>query len=153
MNKTEEENRIRDLYNQWIFGWDNQDADGMVALFADEINMVGFDGSQMNGAQEIGDTFRQIFHDHVTARYVSIIREVRFLSDDVALLRAVVGMVPRGHFDINPNVNAVQSLVALKVGDNWKITLFQNTPAALHGQPELSAALSRELREKIANSN
>jgi len=153
MNITEEENKVRALYNAWIFGWNNQDAEAMLNLLDDEINMVGFDGSQMNGKQEIGDTFKQIFHDHVTARYVTIIREVRFLSKEVALLRSVVGMVPRGHIDINPNVNAIQSLIAVKKDGEWKITLFQNTPAALHGQPELSAALSKELREKIAKAN
>jgi len=77
------------------------------------------------------------------------VREVRFLSTDIALLRAVVGMVPPGQNDINPAVNAIQSLVAVKDKDIWRITLFQNTPAQFHGRPELAEELTKELRQLL----
>ena len=70
---------------------------------------------------------------------------MRFLSTDIALLRAVVGMVPPGQNDINPVVNAIQSLVAVKDKDIWRIALFQNTPAQFHGRPELAEELTKEL--------
>jgi hypothetical protein len=38
-------------------------------------------------------------------------------------------MVPRGQTDLNPAVNAVQSLVAVKRTAAWLIAHFQNTPA------------------------
>jgi hypothetical protein len=65
----------------------------------------------------------------------------------MGILRAVAGMVPDGAKDINPAVNAVQTLVAAERGGMWWIEVFQNTPAAFHGKPELSEALTRELRE------
>ena len=40
-------------------------------------------------------------------------REIRFLSADVALLRAVVGMVPPGQSDLRPELNAIQTLVGV----------------------------------------
>jgi uncharacterized protein (TIGR02246 family) len=67
---------------------------------------------------------------------------VRPLGPGVALLRAVPGMVPPGQSDINPAVNAMQSLVAAHRDGAWRIELFQNTPAAFYGRPELGAALS-----------
>lgn len=67
-------------------------------------------------------------------------------ADQVTLLRAVVGMVPPGADDLNPESNAIQSLVA-RLGDHgWRIVLFQNTPAAFHGRAEEVAALTDELR-------
>jgi hypothetical protein len=36
------------------------------------------------------------------------------LSPDVVLLRAVVGMIPPGQSDLNPDANAVQTLVAAR---------------------------------------
>ena len=42
--------------------------------------------------------------------------------------------------------NAIQSLVAVKQGTDWKIALFQNTPAQFHGRPEVAEALTEELR-------
>ncbi len=122
----------------------------MASLFVDDANVVGFDGSQMNGRAAIDAELGNIFADHRTAAYVGKVREVRFLSGDVAVLRAVVGMLPPGGSDINPATNAIQSLVALRDGDRWRITLFQNTPAQFHGRPGLSDALTKELRAELA---
>jgi len=118
----------------------------MADLFAENGNVVGFDGSQMDGPRQIESVLGQIFADHPTATYVAIVRDVRLLVPGVALLRAVAGMVPRGKSDINPAVNAIQSLIATKKQGRWRIALFQNTPAAFHGRPELSEQLTEELR-------
>ncbi len=139
-------NEIESLYHGVLGAWNNRSAENMAALFADNANVVGFDGSTMNGRAEIESTMRQIFADHPTAAYVGKVREVRFLSPDVAVLRAVVGMIPPGKSDINPAVNAIQTLVALKENGEWRVTVYQNTPAAFHGRPEMSAALTEELR-------
>jgi hypothetical protein len=48
--------------------------------------------------------------------------------------------------NLNPAVNAVQSLVAVKNAGEWRIALFQNTPAQFHGRPELVQELTEELR-------
>ncbi len=140
---------VRDLYLRWIGLWNDRNAAGMEELVSEHACMVGFDGSQMNGRDAIVGTLKAVFTHHMTARFISIIREVRPLSPDVALLRAVAGMVPRGGNDINPNVNAVQSLVAVRSGGQWSVALFQNTPAAFHGRPDVAAALSAELREAL----
>jgi hypothetical protein len=58
-------------------------------------------------------------------------------------------MVPPGGSDINPAVNAIQSLVATKPDGEWRIVLFHNTPAAFHGRPEANTALTAELRQLI----
>jgi uncharacterized protein (TIGR02246 family) len=64
------------------------------------------------------------------------VREVRTLGADVVLLRAIVGMVPPRGDAVNPAANALQSLVATRAGEGWRIALFQNTPAQYHGRPE-----------------
>jgi hypothetical protein len=53
--------------------------------------------------------------------------------------------------DINPAVNAVQSLLAVKQDGRWRIALLQNTPAAFHGRPDLSDQLTAELRAELRN--
>jgi uncharacterized protein (TIGR02246 family) len=143
------EQAIRELYHALLDRWNRGDANGMAELLAPNGNVVGFDGSQMNGRAEMAATLGKIFADHATATYTSIVREVRFVSDDVAILRAVVGMVPPGKSDINPAVNAVQSVVAVREGGEWRIALFHNTPAAYHGRPEESEALTEELRRAL----
>ena len=149
-NQPSEESQVRQLYHQLLEAWNKRDARAFAALYEERGNQIGFDGSQMNGSAEIEAHLRQVFADHMTASYVGKVREVRFLQEDTAILRAVVGMVPHGQSDINPAVNAVQSLVAVKRLGQWKVALFHNTPAAFHGRPEAAAALTAELRELLS---
>jgi uncharacterized protein (TIGR02246 family) len=140
------ETQIRALYHQLLERWNERRADGFAALFAEDGHTVGFDGSQMDGRPAIKAELTRIFTDHETALYVGKIREVRFLDADVALLRAVSGLRPRGQPDLNPAANSIQSLVAVRRDGEWRIALFQNTPAQFHGRPELAQALTEELR-------
>src|SRR6185312_10181868 len=125
------------------------DPQGMASLFTDKGIAIGFDGSEMNGQNQIETEIRQVFTNHKTASYVWKVKEVKFLNSKVALLRAIVGMVPPGKNDINPATNAIQSLIAVKQNNNWKISLFQNTPAQFHGRPELVEAMTKELSELL----
>lgn len=136
---------IEKLHKELLTCWNNQDAAGMASLFTKDANVIGFDGSQMNGQEQIETELKHVFTNHKTAAYVWKVEEIRFLNSEAALLRAIVGMVPPGKKEINPATNAVQSLIAIKQNDNWKISLFQNTPAQFHGRPELVEAMTKEL--------
>ena len=136
----------RDLYDRLIEAWNKRNARDYALLFASNGSIVGFDGSQVNGQTEIGGHVSEIFSHHQTASYVTIVRDVRTIVSEVALLRANVGMVPPGKDDINPEMNAVQSMVAARKGGKWEIALFQNTPAAYHERADLSKKLTDELR-------
>ena len=142
---------IRALHRQILEGWNARDADAFAASFAEDALIIGFDGSQQTGRAEIAETTRQIFADHLTATYVWKVREVRLLAPGAAFLHAVVGMVPRGQADLNPAVNAHQTIIAQRdeQGDQWRVILFQNTPAQFHGRPDLAERLTDELRQLL----
>ena len=140
---------IQTLYNQLINGWNEMNSEAYADLFTTDGSIVGFDGSQANGREEIYDHLSAIFADHDPARFVTIIKEIRLLSSTVGLLRAVAGMVPRNEREINPKTNAIQSLVAVKKEERFLIALFQNTPAAFHGREEDAKKLAQELQEKF----
>jgi uncharacterized protein (TIGR02246 family) len=125
----------RDLYARLLDAWNAHDADAFAALFAADGVSIGFDGSQATG-DEIREHLAAVFGDHETAAYIARVREVRDVGADVVLLRAIVGMVPPGGDAVNPDANALQSLVAARAGEEWRIALFQNTPAQYHGRPE-----------------
>jgi len=120
----------------------------MAALFVADGHVVGFDGSEIDGREAIEASMRDIFAHHKTARYIAKVRSVR-LVDGVAILRAVAGMVPPGQHDLNPDLNAIQTLVASNNTGTWRIELFQNTPAAFHGREEARDRLTAELREVL----
>ena len=136
-NLLADEADVRDLYTLLIDAWNAHKAGDFSEYFEMDGNIVGFDGSLMTGRDEIERNLRQIFSEHQTAPYVYLIKEVRFLTPVTALLRAIVGMVPPGKTELDPALNAIQSLVATKHSSGWRISLFQNTPAQFHGRPEL----------------
>jgi uncharacterized protein (TIGR02246 family) len=143
----------RELYAQILHCWNQRDSGSFARLFARSGNMVGFDGSQVNGQADIEAHLGQVFGSHPTATYVGKIREVRVLGSEVVLLRAVAGMVPPGKSELNPALNTIHTLVAANQGDRWQIELFQSTPAAFHGRPEASEQLTAELRERLSQQH
>lgn len=147
-----EANQIIALYRRLIDSWNRRSAEDYTAQFAEDGSVVGFDGSQVDGHDAVAAHLRQIFADHLPASYVTKVREVRFLTPEVALLRAVVGMVPPGQTDLHPAVNAIQTLVATRRDGAWQIDLFQNTPAAFHGRQDLAEKLTAELQEALRRS-
>jgi uncharacterized protein (TIGR02246 family) len=142
---------VRALYEALLDAWNRRDAIGMAALYGATGSHVGFDGSIANGADEIEAHLTPIFANHSTAKFVTKVREVREIGDGAALLRAVAGMVAPGKTDINPETNAIQTLVASRDGNGrWRIELFQNTPAAFHGRHDEREKLTTELRAVLA---
>ncbi len=65
------------------------------------------------------------------------------------MLIAVASMVRPDDSDIDPELNTIQTLVATKNKEEWKITVYQNTPAEFHGRPELREQLTIELRQVL----
>jgi uncharacterized protein (TIGR02246 family) len=142
-------NKIVDLYDQLIKAWNDRNAVKMSGLFAKEGEMIGYDGSQVVGCTEIYKHLHPIFESHLTAPFVKKVKEVRILSSNVVMLRAIAGMVPPGKNDINPQVNTHHTLVATWKNETWQIELFQNTPAQFHGRPDLVESMTDELREQL----
>jgi uncharacterized protein (TIGR02246 family) len=145
----ETEAQMRSLHEGLLQSWNRRDAKGFASLFTKQGNLIGFDGSHVDSPEGIEAHLTGIFADHQPATYVAKVREVRLLSADTAVLRAVAGMVPPGQNMLNPSLNAVQTLVAAKQDGRWRVEVYQNTPTAFHGQPELVKALRSELSELV----
>jgi uncharacterized protein (TIGR02246 family) len=137
---------VEELHASILSAWNSQDPAAYADRFTDNAIVVGFDGSEMRGRDEIARQLEAIFADHQVARYVRIVRSVRQLRADVALLHAVVGMVPPDGRDLMSDRNAVQLLLAVRGDGGWRAEAFQNTPARLDGRPEALEALTDELR-------
>jgi uncharacterized protein (TIGR02246 family) len=135
------------LYRHLIEGWNASDANAMGAVLEENSLVIGFDGSQMSGRDQVATELSRIFADHQVARYVTKVRSVTPLGDEAVVLHAVVGMVPPGGSEIMPEQNAIQTVVAHRAGGGWSVALFHTTPAQFDGRPELSEALTAELSE------
>lgn len=125
--------------------WNKRDAAGMSILFVDDGICIGFDGTVIVGREQIKMEMQKIFDSHETGIYVWKVKEVRYPSEDCAVVQSVVGMIPPGKESINPALNAVQTMTAVPNKGSFRIVLLQNTPAQFHGRPELADALTKEL--------
>lgn len=148
---TDDDREVRHLYDGLLESWNMRDAARLAALIEPDGNVVGFDGSQLDGRAAIAAEMSRIFRDHPTGRYVGVVREVRLLNPATAVLRAVAGMIPPGQTGLNANLNTVQTLVASKRNERWAVAVYHNTPAAFHGRPDAAQALTTELQTAAAN--
>ena len=139
------------LYQQAMDGWNRGSGEAFAAPFAEDSDLVGFDGTHLKGRQEITSFHQQLFDTYVKGtRLVGKISSVRFLTSDVALMHVIGGTIMAGQTDIEPERNSVQTLVATK--DNkgeWRLAAFQNTRAQYLGRPEQAQALTAELRRLL----
>jgi uncharacterized protein (TIGR02246 family) len=145
------ENEVKALYDKLIVGWNAHDEEAMAMPFAEDGVIIGFDGSLSSGRQTIRSEMSSIFADHETGRYAVKVRSVRALGTQAVILRAIAGLVPPGQTAINPETNSHQTVVAERQPGEWKIVLFQNTPAQFHGRPGLVADMTAEL-QAVADS-
>jgi uncharacterized protein (TIGR02246 family) len=135
------------LFEALITGWNSKSGEAFAAPIARDGAVIGFDGSEQRGRDQIEQEMQRIFADHETAAYVAKVKSVELLSSDVALLRAIAGMILPGESDLEPERNAQQTVVAVNEDGEWRIALFQNTPARFDGRPELVEQFTQELRD------
>jgi len=63
----------------------------------------------------------------------------------------MVGMIPPGRDQLNPDVNALQCLLAERDNGAWRVVLFHNTPVEYHGRPDLIDAHTAALEDLRAS--
>jgi uncharacterized protein (TIGR02246 family) len=144
--------QIRALYAAFIDGWNQRSGAAVSSGFADDGELIGFDGSQTAGRLSIAAEFRKIFGSHQTPLYVALIRSVRPMADGVAVLHAHAGAIPAGGSDLDPDLLTVHTMVAVEDAGRWRIGLLQATPAAWHQRPEARESLLAELRGLLTPS-
>jgi len=142
--------RIRALYADFLDNWNRRSGAGVAAGFADDGDIVHVDGTRHSGRLSIASDLRRVFGGTQTAAYIGLIRSVRSVADGVAVLHADAGAIPPGGNDIDPQLHAVHTLVAVSEGGRWRIALFQATPAVWTEHPGARDMLTAELRGVLA---
>lgn len=148
----ENESAICALYFQMIDGWNKGDGNVFAAPFAEDADLVGFDGTHLKGRQEIVSFHQRLFDTFVKgSRLIGKVRNVRFLTPDVAIMHSVGGTILAGQSDIESERNSVHTIVAKKddASSQWRIVAFQNTRAQYIGRPDMVQAFTEDLRQEL----
>ena len=123
-----EEEAVCGLYRQLMDGWNRGSGTAFASAFAEEGDLVAFDGTHFKGREEIAPFHQQLFENWLKGtRLVGEVKEVRFLGPDVALMHAVGSTVMRGKSEPSPERDSIQTLVATREGGEWRLAAFQNT--------------------------
>jgi uncharacterized protein (TIGR02246 family) len=127
-NDSADEAAVRALYQQVMDGWNQGSGDAFAAVFTEDGDLIGFDGTHFKGRQEIAPFHQRLFDKWLKgSRLVGEVKDVRFLSPDVALMHAVGGTVLRGKSEPVPERDSIQTLVATRQDGEWRLAAFQNT--------------------------
>jgi uncharacterized protein (TIGR02246 family) len=119
---------VRGPYGEFMAAWNRGSGADLAAVFAPDGDLVAFDGTHLNGRGEIAPVHQHLFDKWLAGtRLVGRVEGVRFLSPDVALMHAVGGTVPPGRAAPAPERDSIQTLVAVRGGDGWRLAAFQNT--------------------------
>jgi uncharacterized protein (TIGR02246 family) len=123
-----DEAAVRALYQQLMDGWNQGSAEVFATPFAEDGDLIAFDGTHFRGRQEIVPFHQRLFQTYLEGtRLVGQVTSVRFLGPDVALMHARGGTVMRGKSTPAPERDSIQTLVATRGVGSWRLTAFQNT--------------------------
>jgi uncharacterized protein (TIGR02246 family) len=127
-NRAADEAACRDLYRELMDGWNRGSGEAFAAAFTEDGDLVAFDGTHFEGREEIAPFHQQLFDKWLKgSRLVGKVKDVRFLSPDVALMHAVGSTVMRGKSEPSPERDSIQTLVAVRQDGEWRLAAFQNT--------------------------
>lgn len=123
-----DEASVRELYRALLDAWGEGDGEAYGALFTEDAEYVSFDGTRTRGREEIAASHQRLFDTWLKGtRLVGRVEGVRFVVPVVALAHAVGGTVTRNQTEPSPERRSIQTLVAVREGDEWRFGSFHNT--------------------------
>jgi uncharacterized protein (TIGR02246 family) len=128
MTDSADEAAVRALYQELMDGWNRGSGEDFGAVFTEHGDLVAFDGTHFKGRGEIAPFHQELFDKWLKgSRLVGKVKDVRFLSPDVAVMHAVGSTVMRGKSEPSPERDSIQTLVAVRQDGEWRLAAFQNT--------------------------
>lgn len=133
--RAEDEKVIRAVIAGLADAWTAGDARAWGNLFTEDADFTVWNGMYSKGREAIEQGHGQIFntfYKDTKMRYV--VRSVRFLRDDVALVHVDASVVKKSE-DFPASPQAVPMLVMVKDKGQWRVAAFHNTTVQQQPQP------------------
>jgi uncharacterized protein (TIGR02246 family) len=104
-----------------IDAWNTGSGAAFAAPFIDDADFVVFEGTHMNGRQQIVSFTRQIFDTVVKgSRLEGEVKFMRFLSPDLAVMHSVVRTTLPEQPEASPGRDSMQMYVVTKRDGSWQ---------------------------------
>jgi uncharacterized protein (TIGR02246 family) len=123
-----DEAKIRALFEYLLGDWGRGDGEAYGSRFTEDADYIAFDGTRTRGRREISASHQQLFDKFLKdTRLTGRILSIKFPNPDVALVHATGGTILRGKTEPSPERASIQTLVAVREGDEWRFAAFHNT--------------------------
>jgi uncharacterized protein (TIGR02246 family) len=123
-----DEAKIRTLFEDLLGDWGRGDGEAYGSRFTEDADYVAFDGTRTRGRSEISASHQQLFDKFLEGtRLTGRILSIKFPGPDVALVHATGGTIMRGKTKPSPERASIQTLLAVREGDEWRFAAFHNT--------------------------
>ena len=122
------EQALSALFQQMIDGWNQGDGQAYAAPFTEDADYVIVDGKHVKGREVIALGHQYIFNTVFKgSRVKGQVKDIRFLSADIALLHAEGVLQLPGQAGVASEQPSTMTIVAIRQTDRWGFTAFQNT--------------------------
>ena len=126
---TDKEKEALSVPLRLVAAWAKNDADGVADVFTDDGILILPGDVYKKGQDEIRAFMKAAYAgpfkgSGVTGNPV----DVRFVSDDVALLRTHGGILAPGEAEIDPELAVRSTWVCVKQDGEWRLAGYQNSP-------------------------
>jgi uncharacterized protein (TIGR02246 family) len=140
------ESKLQSLLQRVLDAWEHGDGRALAAAFAEDGDLIFFDGACLRGRSQIEAVTQHLFDTAWKGtRCLAQIKTVRFVAPEVVLMQTLGGVVFPGETKVPVERCAIQTLVAVRTRGIWRIASLQNTrmQAAGLGSQGLAEELSR----------
>lgn|SRR5579875_1070426 len=127
-DRSADENALHDLFQQLQEAWNQGDGHAYAAFFTEDADYINVTGAYLKGQQAIATVHQQLFETLFQGSQLEgFVKQIRFLHEGIALLHLHGRPRVPGQEISAPEQYSIQTLVAIKRADGWRITAFHNT--------------------------
>jgi uncharacterized protein (TIGR02246 family) len=125
---TTDETAIRELFTHLEETWNAGDGIAYSQCFTTDSDYVTFEGGHLQGRRANAESHQQLFSTFLKgSKLKGQIKDIRFLSPDVAVLHATGNVQLRWQARPAPGRESIQTYVAVKRDGAWRFTAFHNS--------------------------
>jgi uncharacterized protein (TIGR02246 family) len=154
-----DDDAIRAIHQQMIDAWDASSGAAFAAPFTDDADVVAFEGTHLQGRQEITAFHQQAFDTVVKgSRLEGEVKFVRFLSSRLAVMHSVIRVTLPGYTAASPGRDSMQLYVVTNRDGEWRAEAVLNARRVtlerqffLDDVDALPAAAQRQVTDLVAS--
>ena len=129
-----DDQQIRDGVVEFVEIYNAHRPEKLAALFAPDARMVFSDGTEVNGRDEIQQSFAETFVDSPEVAISVVVDSIRFLTPDVAVEEGVTNLFPDG---VTLTSSGPYTMVHLKKNGRWlmqSVRVVEDEVVSTYGQ-------------------